>query len=187
MIPFTKMHGLGNDFVVIDRRTAPITLATDRIRAIADRRRGVGFDQLVLIDPPTNGRADVFLRFHNPDGGEAGACGNGTRCAAALIMGESGRPSLSVQTNAGLLAAEDAGNGLVAVDMGAARTDWHDIPLAREQDTLHVDLALGPLSDPVAVNMGNPHAVFFVADAEAIDLATLGPTLEHDPLFPERA
>ena len=184
---FIKMHGLGNDFVVVDARESPFPLSEEAARGIADRRTGIGCDQIVVLEPPRNGTADVFLRFRNADGGEVGACGNGTRCAAALIMRESGRPGIAVQTNAGLLAAEDAGDGLVAVDMGEARTDWRDIPLAREQDTLHVDLALGPLSDPVAVNMGNPHAVFFVADAEAIDLATLGPTLEHDPLFPERA
>ena len=184
---FVKMHGLGNDFVVVDARRTPFPLTEDAARGIADRRTGVGCDQIVVMEPPRNGAADVFLRFHNADGGEVGACGNGTRCAAALIMRESGRPGIAVQTNAGLLAAEDAGDGLVAVDMGEARTGWRDIPMAREQDTLHLDLARGPLSDPVGVNMGNPHAVFFVADAEAIDLATLGPTLEHDPLFPERA
>ena len=186
MIPFTKMHGLGNDFVVIDRRAAPITLATDRIRAIADRRRGVGFDQLVLIDPPKNGRADVFLRFHNPDGGEAGACGNGTRCVAAALMAEAGAPSLKIETAAGLLSAETRADGIVAVDMGPARLDWQDIPLREDTETLSLPITLGPLADPAAVSMGNPHCVFFVDDAEAVDLERYGPEIEHDSWFPER-
>ena len=186
MIPFTKMHGLGNDFVVIDRRATPVTLATDRIRAIADRRRGVGCDQLVLIDPPTNGRADVFLSFHNPDGGEAGACGNGTRCVAAALMTETGKPNVKIETAAGLLSAETRADGVIAVDMGPARLDWQDIPLREEADTLSLPIALGPLADPTAVSVGNPHCVFFVDDAEAVDLETYGPTVEHDPWFPER-
>ena len=148
---------------------------------------GVGCDQIVVLEPPANGRADVFLRFRNADGGEVDACGNGTRCAAALVMAETGRDNLTIETGAGLLSVRAAGPGRIAVDMGEARTAWADIPLAREMDTLHLDLKRGPLADPVAVNVGNPHAVFFVDDAAAVDLATLGPELEHDPLFPERA
>ncbi len=185
--PFIKMHGLGNDFVVVDARQAPFPLTGEAARAIADRREGVGCDQIVVLEPPANGRADVFLRFHNADGGEVDACGNGTRCAAALVMAETGRDNLTIETGAGLLAARAAGPGRITVDMGEARTAWADIPLAREMDTLRLDLARGPLSGPVAVNVGNPHAVFFVDDAAAVDLATLGPELEHDPLFPERA
>lgn len=185
--PFIKMHGLGNDFVVVDARRQPFAVTEDTARLIADRRRGVGCDQIVLIEPAQNGKAEVFLRFRNADGGEVGACGNGTRCAAALLMAESGRNRVTLETLAGILQAEGAGPGRVTVDMGPARTDWREIPLAREMDSLHLELSLGVLSDPVGVNMGNPHAVFFVEDAQGVDLATLGPALEHDPLFPERA
>jgi diaminopimelate epimerase len=186
MIPFTKMHGLGNDFVVIDRRKGGIALSAERIRAIGDRHRGVGFDQLVFIDPPSNGQADVSFRFHNQDGSEAGACGNGTRCAAATVMAETGRDTLAIETRAGLLRAEKRADGLYAVDMGIARTDWRDIPLTGACDTMAVPVTIGPLSRPVAVSMGNPHCVFFVDDAEAIDLAKYGPAIEHHQLFPER-
>jgi diaminopimelate epimerase len=184
---FIKMHGLGNDFVVVDARANPFALDDGRARALADRRRGVGCDQIVVLEPPRNGHGDVFLRFWNSDGGEVDACGNGTRCAASLVMAESGRPAVAIETAAGLLRAEAAGAGRVTVDMGEARLDWDQIPLARAQDTLHLELAREGLRDPVAVNVGNPHAVFFVEDAAAVDLARLGPELEHDPLFPERA
>lgn len=185
--PFIKMHGLGNDFVVLDARQAPFELDAAAALAIADRRRGVGCDQIVIVEPAANGAADVALRFRNNDGTVAAACGNGTRCAAALVMARTGATRLSIQTEAGVLGARAAEGGAVAIDMGPARTHWRDIPLARETDTLHLDLTRGPLADPVATGMGNPHATFFVADAAAIDLAALGPPLEHDPLFPERA
>ena len=185
--PFIKMHGLGNDFVVVDARTEPFVLDDASTRAVADRRTGIGCDQLITLEPPTNGAADVFMRIRNADGGEVEACGNATRCVASLIMAETGREHCTVETQAGLLHAVSITAGGIAVDMGELRTAWQEIPLAREMDTLHLELACGPLSDPVAVNIGNPHAVFFVADAAAVDLETLGPHLEHDPLFPERA
>ena len=185
--PFIKMHGLGNDVVILDARTEALPLSADTARWIADRRLGVGCDQVVVIEPPANGRADAFLRFYNADGGEAQACGNGTRCVAALLMGDAGVENITLETVAGLLAGTRAANGRVSVDMGPAKTEWPEIPLARASDTLHLDLTAGPLTDPVAVNMGNPHAVFFVPDVAAIDIETLGPTLEHDPIFPERA
>jgi diaminopimelate epimerase len=185
--PFIKMHGLGNDFVVLDGRRETLALDAATARAIADRRTGVGCDQLILLEPPRRSGADLFMRIRNADGGETEACGNAARCIADLVMRESGRRRVVIETGAGLLAAEAAEIGDVTVDFGPARLDWRDIPLARECDTLHVPLALGPLSDPVCTSMGNPHATFFVADVAAIDLATLGPKLEHDPLFPERA
>ncbi|MGA8400365.1 MAG: diaminopimelate epimerase, partial [Stellaceae bacterium] len=129
----------------------------------------------------------VFMRILNPDGGEAEACGNGTRCVASLIADETGRREVAIETVAGLLPASIDAAGVATVAMGEPRFGWRDIPLSREADTLHVDLRRGPLADPVCTNMGNPHATFFVDDAEAIDLATLGPELEHDALFPERA
>jgi diaminopimelate epimerase len=186
MIAFTKMHGLGNDFVVIDRRKGGVTLSAGQMQAIADRHRGVGYDQLVFIDRPANGSADVAFRFHNQDGSEAGACGNGTRCVAAAVMDETGRDSLSIETQAGTLSAERRSDGLFSVNMGPARMDWRDIPLSEAQDTASLPVTVGPLTDPVAVGMGNPHCVFFVADAEAVDLETHGPAIEHHPLFPER-
>jgi len=186
-IPFLKMHGLGNDFVVLDARDAPLAIGAAEARAIGDRHRGVGFDQLLVLEPPKSAGADLFMRILNPDGSEAQACGNGTRCVAALAMGERARDRIVVETVAGLLEAERRADGLVSVDMGPARLHWREIPLARECDTLHLPLRLGPLADAVATNMGNPHATFFVADAEAVDLASLGPALERDPLFPERA
>jgi diaminopimelate epimerase len=184
-LPFLKMHGLGNDFVVLDGRARPIALSEAAARAIADRKTGVGCDQLIILEPSP--RADAFMRIHNADGGEVEACGNATRCIAALLFRESGRDEAAIETGAGLLKAKAAPGGRVAVDMGELRTGWRDVPLAREMDTLHVDLALGPLSDPVCGSIGNPHATFFVADAEAVDLAEFGPELEHHKLFPERA
>ncbi len=187
MRPFIKMHGLGNDFVVVDAREVPFALSGANARALADRREGVGCDQIVVLEAPRNGSTDVFMRFWNSDGSEVDACGNGTRCAAALIMSESGRDAIAIETAAGLLGAQAAGPGRVTVDMGETLLDWREIPLAREQDTLHLELEREALRDPVAVNMGNPHAVFFVDDAAAVDLARLGPDLERDPIFPERA
>ena len=185
--PFIKMHGLGNDFVVVDARSEPFQLTDAMAKAIADRREGVGCDQLLIMEPPTNGSADVFMRIRNHDGGEVGACGNGTRCVAALVMGELGREAITIETTAGLLQAKAAGDGRVTVDMGEARLGWQEIPIAEERDTLHLGIENGPLKDPVGVSMGNPHAVFFVEGVESLPLAELGPSLEHHPLFPERA
>lgn len=186
--PFLKMHGLGNDFVVIDARERPLKLSETQARLIADRRVGVGCDQLLILEKPKNPKlADVFMRILNPDASEAGACGNGTRCVADLLMREGGRDHLVIETIAGLLDAERASGNRVTVDMGPARLDWREVPLKEACDTLHIPLTLGPLSDPVGTNMGNPHATFFVADAEKIDLASLGPVLERHAMFPERA
>jgi diaminopimelate epimerase len=186
-IPFRKMHGLGNDFVVLDRRTHELTVDAALARAIADRRTGIGCDQLILMEPPRNGAAQVFMRILNADGSEAEACGNASRCIAQLLAEEIGEPRVRIETVAGPLSAEVLPDRRVSVDMGPARTGWDEIPLARAMDTLRVDLALGPLAEPVCSNIGNPHATFFVADAEAIDLAALGPALERHELFPERA
>lgn len=186
MVPFTKMHGLGNDFVVLDLRDGAPAPDAANARMIADRRRGIGCDQLVLIERSETARADVRLRFLNPDGSESAACGNGARCVAARLMQETGRDRLVLETLGGRLEASAVGDGLYAVDMGPPRFDWRDIPLAREADPLWLDVALGPLQCPAAVSMANPHCIFFVDDAENIDLGTLGPQLEHHPLFPER-
>ena len=189
-VQFRKMHGLGNDFVVLDQRADPVTVGSFGARALADRRTGIGCDQLLLLEPPRDPRAQVFLHILNPDGSEAEACGNGTRCIAALLAAETGAARLHIETAAGLLSADMLSDGRVTVDMGEAKTGWRDIPLAREMDTLRVDLALGPLSEPICTSMGNPHATFFVADVEGIgddELRRLGTALEHDRLFPERA
>ena len=185
--PFIKMHGLGNDFVVLDARTRAIPLGDAQARAIADRHTGVGCDQLLVMEQPKHAGADVFMRIRNADGDEVEACGNGTRCIAAALIRETGKRQVVIETVAGLLTASAVGSSRVSVDMGLARLGWREIPLARECDTLHVPLTLGPLADPVATNMGNPHATFFVPDAEAVDVATLGPILERHAMFPERA
>jgi len=184
---FIKMHGLGNDFVVLDGRAHGLALTSEQVRLIADLHRGVGCDQLIVLTAPQDRLADVTMVIRNADGGEVSACGNATRCVASLLMTENGKDHVVIQTRAGLLDAERRADGLVSVDMGPARLDWRDIPLSEAIDTLHLPLALGELSDPIGVGMGNPHAVFFVPDVMKVDVATLGPVLEHHPLFPERA
>jgi diaminopimelate epimerase len=190
-IPFRKMHGLGNDFVVLDRRrdavAIPGAIDAAAARALADRRTGIGCDQVILLEPPHDPAAQLSMRILNADGSDAEACGNASRCVARLVAEETGERRVTIETVAGLLATELLPDHSVTVDMGPARTGWQDIPLAREMDTDRVDLVLGPLAAPVCTNIGNPHATFFVVDAEAVDLAALGPLLEHDPLFPERA
>lgn len=185
-IPFIKMHGLGNDFVVIDGREQLPTLSASALRAIADRHRGVGYDQLIVMEP-TQGEAEIFMRIYNADGSEAEACGNATRCVAQLLMRETGKEAVVIETRAGMLTGNEIGGGDIVIDMGKPKLDWQQIPLAMPADTANINLTIGPLRNPVGVNMGNPHAVFFVADAEAIDLEKWGPIAETDPLFPEKA
>lgn len=185
-LPFRKMHGLGNDFVVLDARDGALGLSEAEVRALGDRHRGVGFDQLVTLERAED--ADVFLRFHNGDGSEAGACGNGTRCAASLVLAETGKDRVSVRTRFGLLAAERLPDGTVRVDMGAPKLGWRDVPLAREADTLRVPMrAEGFAGEAACCSMGNPHATFFVDDLGALDAARIGPLLERDAWLPERA
>ena len=186
-VPFLKMHGLGNDFVVLDFRRGSIRLGAGAARVLADRRTGIGCDQVILLEPPRHPAALVLMRILNADGSEAEACGNATRCVADLLYRDTRDPRVRIETAAGLLEAEALPDGSVAVDMGPARTGWHEIPLAHAMDTDRVDLTLAPLTEPVCTNIGNPHATFFVDDVEAVDLAALGPALEHHPLFPERA
>jgi diaminopimelate epimerase len=188
MARFLKMHGCGNDFVVFDERAGSLGFTPRRAAAIADRRTGVGCDQFIAIEPaPANSNADAFMRIRNPDGTEAGACGNATRCVVDLLARETGRRVQVIRTIAGNLPSEALSDGRVRVDMGPARLDWSDIPLARPMDTLHLDLAVGPMADPAAASMGNPHATFFADDVARLPVAELGPRLEHDMLFPERA
>lgn len=182
---FIKMHGLGNDFAVFDARRSPFAPGFVTTQALADRRTGIGCDQVIVIEPAVDAGAAAFMRIRNADGSEVSACGNATRCVASLLMAESGRSEVTIETRVGLLRAARAPDG-IAVDMGPARLDWREIPLASEMETLRLDLSVGPYSGPCAVGMGNPHAVFFVDDAEAAAVADLGPQIENHPLFPER-
>lgn len=187
-IAFTKMHGLGNDFVVIDNRRGLLALTEGGARAIADRHTGVGCDQIIEIGAAgASAGAEISMRIWNADGSEVDACGNATRCVAALLTAEDGLAAHTIATGAGALRARTAEDGLVTVDMGEPRLGWADIPLSQEEDTLHLSAAEGPLSDPVGVSMGNPHCVFFVTDADSVDVERHGPVLEHHALFPERA
>jgi diaminopimelate epimerase len=179
-LQFMKMHGAGNDFVVIDRRSGGPAMTAGLARAIGDRNRGVGFDQLAEITASDS--ADFGLVFWNSDGSQAGACGNATRCVSDFVMRGLGVDRVTLTTARGILVAERAEDGRVWVNMGQPQLDWFSIPLAYEVDHLHLPLP----GDPVAVGMGNPHAVHFVPDAEAVDLASLGPQVENNPLFPQR-
>jgi diaminopimelate epimerase len=189
--PFRKMNGLGNDFVVLDARARVLPLAPNVVRAIADRKEGIGCDQLIALEPSR--QADVFMRIFNADGGEVGACGNAARCVAALLAAERGQTEVSIETESGVLGATVNDDGTVTIDMGAPRFAWNEIPLAEpSHDTRRIELQIGPIDDPVlhspsVVNVGNPHCLFFVDDVEAHDIARFGPMLEHHPLFPERA
>ena len=190
--PFLKMHGLGNDFVILDGRAKALDLPPERRRTIAHRRLGIGCDQLIVLEPPSERAADVFMRIYNPDGSEAGACGNATRCVASLMMDERRTDHVIVQTIAGLLDSQKVGtarNGLpmIAVDMGPALLDWREIPVREACDTNHMPVGVGPLQDPVGTNMGNPHATFFVEDALSAALDPLAAELESHPFFPQRA
>jgi len=178
-IPFVKMHGLGNDFVVLDAREGGLPAIDARLAAaLADRHRGIGCDQLVLLEP--SAVADLRMRIFNADGSEVEACGNATR-AVGLLHGKPAR----IETLGGLIEARPDDGG-IAVDMGVPRFGWDEIPLAWAMDTLTMPVGWEELADPVAVNVGNPHVIFFVPDCDAVDLARLGPLIESDPLFPQR-
>jgi diaminopimelate epimerase len=189
--PFIKMHGLRNDFIIVDGRREPYRPSAEEITRICDRHEGVGGDELLIVNPPGSvpENADVyaFVRIFNPDGREVEACGNATRCVGWLFMQESRRERVVVDTLGGRLTCRKAGEKQVAVEMGRLRTAWQDIPLAREMDTLHLGIGAGPLQDPVGMNIGNPHAVFFVDDLDAVDMSIYGPRLQVHPLFPEEA
>ncbi len=185
MTPFVKMHGLGNDFVVFDGRESGLRITPAQAVAAGDRHRGVGCDQIIVLEPAPD--ADVFMRILNPDGSEAGACGNATRCVADIVGRETGRGQVTIRTIAGVLPAEALPDGRWRVDMGPARLGWREVPLAHEADTLHLPLSLDGVADPAACSMGNPHATFFVRDLDGLPLDWLGPRLEHDPIFPQRA
>ncbi len=190
-IPYRKMNGLGNDFAVVDGRNARVRLSPDQIRRIADRASGPGCDQVILLEAPRTG-ADVLMRIANADGGEVESCGNAARCVAWLLSDEAGRPEVSIETRGGLLQAHVNSDGTVTVDMGKPRFAWHEIPLAEEfRDTRMIELQIGPIDAPIlhspsVVNVGNPHAIFWVDDVEAYALDRCGPMIESHPMFPER-
>lgn len=189
MVPFLKMHGLGNDFVVFDGRKAQISLGPPLARAIADRHRGIGCDQVIVIEQPRNG-ADARMRIYNADGGEVESCGNAARCVARLLMDEEGRRQVSLESAGGPIACLEAG-GQVTVDMGVPRLHWREIPLSEPRDTIAFQIGCSgaeysPLDNASAVNVGNPHCVLFVRDAERAPVETLGPLLERHSLFPQR-
>lgn len=177
-VPFVKMHGLGNDFIVLDARDEPLpAISADMARALADRCEGIGCDQLILLEPSDT--QDFRMRIFNSDGGEVEACGNATR-AVALLHGT----SATIETAGGELVLEPTKGG-ARVDVGSPRFSWDAIPLDYAMDAAAMPLAWGPLANPMAVNVGNPHAVFFVDDLDAVDLGDLGPQIETDPVFPE--
>jgi diaminopimelate epimerase len=178
---FVKMHGCGNDFVILDERSRPRALTPEQAAFLANRHTGIGCDQVIAIQPCPE--ADAFMRIWNPDGSEAGACGNATRCVADILMRDAGSGAVTIRTVSGDLHATSGAEGLITVDMGAPRLDWADIPLARPMDTLRLDLP----GEPAAASMGNPHATFFVPDLGLVPIGRLGPEMEHHKLFPQRA
>jgi diaminopimelate epimerase len=191
-IPFRKMNGLGNAFLVVDARTRPVQLSSHAIMMLG-QPNAIGFDQMITIERSKRG-ADAFMRIHNRDGGEVDACGNATRCVGWLLMNETGRDGATIETNAGLLRAFDTGKPeSITVDMGEPRFQWNEIPLAEEfRDTRAIELQIGPIDAPIlhspsVVSMGNPHAIFWVDDVDQYDLGRFGPLLENHPIFPERA
>ncbi|HEY4125046.1 MAG TPA: diaminopimelate epimerase [Rhizomicrobium sp.] len=186
MTAFLKMHGLGNDFAVFDARKQGLALDAATARAIADRRHGVGCDQVIVIAPAANG-ADAAMRIYNSDGGEVESCGNAARCVAQLLMAETGAETIRLETVGGPLVCSEGADGLVTVDMGAPRFEWKDVPLSSATDTNLFSLAVDGVSiEASAVSVGNPHCVIFVGDAEAAPVAEVGPLIETHPLFPER-
>jgi diaminopimelate epimerase len=188
---FRKMNGLGNDFVVLDARTKPISLSEDQARAIANRKTGVGCDQLIVMEKSSV--ADVRMRIWNAEGGEVPSCGNASRCIADIIFSETGEETATIDTKGGFLIATKAGDKLVTIDQGAPKFGWKDIPLSEAfADTRHIELQYGPIDAPLihspsVVNVGNPHCIFWVNDLDVVDLSRAGPMLENHPLFPERA
>jgi len=185
--PFVKMHGLRNDFVIVDAREKSYRPSIKEIVHICDRHEGVGGDQLLVVEAARDHDAYAFVRIINTDGREVEACGNATRCIGWLLLKECNKEEIRIETVGGILSCTLAGEKLVRVEMGRIKTDWKEIPLSEEMDTLNLNIKAGPLKDPVGMNIGNPHAVFFVDDVDAIDLPRYGKTLQTDPLFPEGA
>lgn len=178
------MNGLGNDFVIIDRRNQKFEITPAKAKWLAYRRFGVGCDQIILLDKSSS--ADIYMGIYNSDGSQSSACGNATRCVGKLLIDELGKPEVTIETKAAILKAYQNENGVVTVNMGEPSFDWKKIPLAHEEDVLSLPIESGVLKNPVAVSMGNPHIVFFEDNIEKINLRSIGPSLENNPLFPER-
>ncbi len=189
-LPFRKMNGLGNDFVVIDARAKPLDISEAQARAIADRQSGIGCDQLIVLE--NSSIADVRMRIWNAEGGEVPSCGNASRCIADLVFEEKHSKVATIETKGGMLKAHKAGEHLVTIDQGKPKFGWQDIPLSEPfADTRHIELQVGPIDKPLlhspsVVNVGNPHCIFWVNDLDVVDLSKVGPMIEHHPLFPER-
>ena len=179
------MHGLHNHFVIVDARLDPYEPSLTEIVSICDAESGIGADELIVIEAATDGSADAFMRIFNGDGRQVEACGNATRCVAWLLFEESGRDSVIIKTLAGCLPCHRISANSVSVGMGVVHSDWQSVPLASENDTLNLPLSSGPLSCPVALNVGNPHVVFFVDDLDAIDIAAYAPEIQQSELFPD--
>ncbi len=179
------MHGTGNDFVLLDARARAVILTREDVKRLADRHFGIGCDQLLVLK--ASSKAEAFMQIFNSDGSEISTCGNATRCVADFLMRESGKGEATLETGAGIRSGKRLPNGDVQVNMGAPKFGWQDIPLSESRNTMHLGLEVGLLVDPAAVNMGNPHMIFFVRDLSHIKLAEWGVKLEHHPLFPERA
>jgi diaminopimelate epimerase len=190
-LAFRKMNGLGNDFVVLDARKKPLAVTNLQARAIADRKSGIGCDQLIVLENST--RADVRMRIWNAEGDEVESCGNASRCIADILFDEQHASVASIETKGGMLVAKKAGPLLVTIDQGKPKFDWKDIPLSEPfADTRRIELQYGPIDKPLihspsVVNVGNPHCIFWVDDLDVVDLGRAGPMLENHPLFPERA
>jgi diaminopimelate epimerase len=180
---FVKMQGLRNHFVIVDGRVDAFTPTVDEIVSICDPTRGVGADELVVMEPAANG-GDVFMRIYNIDGREVEACGNATRCVAWLLIEELGKNDVVVETVAGRLGCSKAGDRVVTASMCQVSAEWRDVPMSEERDTLHVDVSSGSLRDAVVLNVGNPHAVFFVDDLDAVDIVADAPAIQQNSLFP---
>ena len=192
MIPirFHKMNGLGNDFVVLDGRARKLTVTEDKARAIADRKSGIGADQIIMME--NSDVADVRMRIWNAEGGEVQSCGNASRCIADIVMTERKSAATTIDTTGGFLVGQRAGHLSVRIDQGKPRFDWDKIPLSEKfHDTRHIELQVGPIDAPLihspsVVNVGNPHCIFWVKDLDVVNLGKVGPMIENHMLFPER-
>ena len=190
-IPFRKMNGLGNDFVVLDARAQPLVISENAAKAIADRKTGIGCDQLIVLEKSSG--YDVRMRIWNAEGGEVQSCGNASRCIADLLFDENDTNTATISTKGGMLIASKAGDKMVTIDQGLPKFGWKDIPLSEAfADTRHIEMQYGPIDHPLihspsVVNVGNPHCIFWVDDLDVVDLGRAGPMLENHPLFPERA
>ncbi len=184
------MNGLGNSICVLDAREESMPLTPEIVAALADPKKGIGFDQMMVLERAKNPLADIYTQIWNADGTKVGACGNGTRCVAWYLMRETEQDHIVIETDAGLLGASRAGENTISVDMGEPHLEWDQIPMSERMDTMRIELQVGPIEDPImhgpgCVSMGNPHVVFFVQDAEVAPVAQVGPMIEHHPLFPE--